>query len=378
MLGSIFIGLSGMNAFSNALRQVSNNITNLNSPGFKAADLTFVNLFGTSAFAQGQGVALSDARIDFSQGELRQTDRALDLAIDGQGFLVLLKDENHFFARTGSFEVNADGDIVLAGTDYKLTVLDDSGNPTPLSVAGHRTSLPQATTTIKFAEHLSSSELSFSIADIKVFDAQGVADTWRVQFTRAAATEPWNVTVHGASGATDAQTLRFMTNGAPDPATTQLTFTQGGRTVTLDFSQASTFSSGTLNTLKVASVDGFGGGELVEVRVNEKGEVEIVYSNEQTNVLGAVALAQFTDPQSLSPISNGLYTYDGATGREFLTSESERVGLVASKRIEASNVDLSGEFGELILIQRGFQASSQVVSVSNDMIQQLFGIRGQG
>ena len=47
-------------------------------------------------------------------------------------------------------------------------------------------------------------------------------------------------------------------------------------------------------------------------------------------------------------------------------------------QIEASNVDLSAQFGELILVQRGFQASSQVVSVSNDMIQQLFGIRGQG
>lgn len=377
MLGSIFIGLSGMNAFSNGLRQISNNITNLNSPGFKSADLTFVNLFGTSAFAQGQGVALSDARIDFAQGELRQTDRALDLAIDGQGFLVLLKDDNHFFARTGSFEVNADGDIVLAGTDYKLTVLDDSGNPTPLSVAGHRTSLPQATTTIKFAEHLSSSELSFSIADIKVFDAQGVADTWRVEFERSAASLPWDVTVHNASDGSDPQTLRFI-GSVPDPATTLLTFTHGDRTVTLDFSQASSFSSGTLNTLKIADIDGFGGGELVEVRVNEKGEVEIAYSNEQIKTLGPVALAQFTDPQSLSPQTNGLYTYDGATGREFLTSASERVGQVASKRLEASNVDLSGEFGDLILIQRGFQASSQVVSVSNDMIQQLFGIRGQG
>lgn len=379
MLGSIFIGLSGMNAFSNGLRQVSNNITNLNSPGFKSADLTFVNLFGTSAFAQGQGVALSDARIDFSQGELRQTDRALDLAIDGQGFLVLLKDDNHFFARTGSFEVNADGDIVLAGTDYKLTVLDDSGAPTPLSVAGHRASLPQATTTIKFAEHLSSSEVSFSIADIKVFNAQGVAETWRVQFARSATSPPgeWAVTAHNANDETDAQTLRFI-GSTPDPATTQLTFTLGDRTVALDFSQASSFSSGSVNTLKVASIDGFGGGELVEVRVNEKGEVEIAYTNEQIKNLGAVALAQFTDPQSLSPQTNGLYTYDGATGREFLTSESERVGLVVSKRLEASNVDLSGEFGDLILIQRGFQASSQVVSVSNDMIQQLFGIRGQG
>jgi flagellar hook protein FlgE len=61
-----------------------------------------------------------------------------------------------------------------------------------------------------------------------------------------------------------------------------------------------------------------------------------------------------------------------------MTTADPRGGNVVSKRLEASNVDLSAEFGDLILIQRGFQASSQIISVSNDMIQQLFGIRGQG
>ena len=61
-----------------------------------------------------------------------------------------------------------------------------------------------------------------------------------------------------------------------------------------------------------------------------------------------------------------------------LTSEDARAGTVLSRRLETSNVDLSKEFGDLILIQRGFQASSQIISVANDMIQQLFGIRGQG
>ncbi|MBN8501784.1 MAG: hypothetical protein J0M19_11595, partial [Sphingomonadales bacterium] len=63
---------------------------------------------------------------------------------------------------------------------------------------------------------------------------------------------------------------------------------------------------------------------------------------------------------------------------QVLASEDPRVGQVLSRRLEASNVDLSREFGDLILIQRGYQASSQIISASNDMIQQLFGIRGQG
>src|SRR5690606_12570400 len=104
------------------------------------------------------------------QGELRQTDRDLDLAIDGEGFLVLLKDGQHAFARTGAFEVNEDGDIVMAGTDYKLTVID-GGAPTALSIAAYRLSHPQATTKISFADNLSTTATTFSLSNIKVYNA---------------------------------------------------------------------------------------------------------------------------------------------------------------------------------------------------------------
>lgn len=376
MLGSIFIGLSGMNAFSKGLRQISNNITNINSTGYKAADLGFVNLFGGSG---GQGVAMSEGRIDFAQGELRQTDRALDLAIDGGGFLVLLRDAQHVFARTGSFEVNADGDIVLAGTDYRLTVLNDAGSPTALSVAGHRNSPPQRTTEIKLSDNLSSSATSFTLSNVTVFSSDGQSDTWQIKFERSETSPPgeWTVTVlNSAGGEVGSQTLRFIGSIA-DPASSTLSFGEGAETVTLDFSAATSFSSGQVSTLRISSSDGYGGGEITGMGVNDQGEFEIAYSNEQTVSLGAITLATFADPQSLEAQSSGLFRYDGANGRQFLTSASASVGRVVSGRLESSNVDLSREFGELILVQRGYQASSQVISVSNDMIQQLFGIRGQ-
>jgi flagellar hook protein FlgE len=53
------------------------------------------------------------------------------------------------------------------------------------------------------------------------------------------------------------------------------------------------------------------------------------------------------------------------------------MGTIKSQSVEASNVDLSQEFGQLILYQRGYQASSQVISVANEMIQQLFELRGR-
>ena len=92
----------------------------------------------------------------------------------------------------------------------------------------------------------------------------------------------------------------------------------------------------------------------------------------------ALTEARIRDPQVLESRSGGLLAETRDGGRELLASGDLRAGRVLSRRIEASNVDLARQFGDLILIQRGFQASSQIISVSNDMIQQLFGIRGQG
>lgn len=384
MFSAIFIGLSGMNAYSEGLRQISNNITNVNSTGYKATDIRFLGSFGSSdGVDSGQGVGLAQPRLDFSQGELRQTDRDLDLAVEGNGFMVLLKDAEQFFSRTGSYEINPDGDIVLAGTSYKLTVVDQSGNLTPVSVSDHRTNPPSATTTISFADNLSSTSENFALSNVKVYDAQGEVDNWRVSFERTAASPAgeWTVVVKNGAGAEiSRQTLKFI-NGIIDPATARLTVTDTaeGRSAVLDFSgNVTSFSSGEVSTLRVSKSDGFAPGDLTTVRVNEEGAIEAVYSNGQTKSLGAIAIADLRDQQAIEQRSNGLFGYSGSLASDFRTSADHSVGRVVSRRLEASNVDLAKEFGILILVQRGFQASSQVVSVSNDMIQQLFGIRGQG
>jgi flagellar hook protein FlgE len=385
MFGSIFIGLSGMNAFSNGLRQISNNITNINTTGFKSTGLAFNDLFGAGQFqakGSGHGVSLGSGHLDFAQGELRQTDRDLDLAVDGGGFLVLLKDADKFFTRTGSFEVDPDGFIVLQGTDFRLSVIDASGNPTHVNIEPFRSNPPQKTTTVKLANNLSSTATSFTLPAIKVFDGLGKSDNWTTKFERTTSSPAgeWTVIVTNGTGTElGRKTLKFN-NGVIDPTTAHLTFedTSQNRSLDYDFSaNVTSFSSGEVSTLSAANVDGFGIGEITAIRVNDKGFLEIAYSNEQIKSLGAVTVASLKDPQALEQRSSGLFALNKEGGVDYVTSEHETVGQVQSKRLEASNVDLSKEFGDLILVQRGFQASSQVVSASNDMIQQLFGIRGQ-
>ncbi|MES2442145.1 MAG: flagellar hook-basal body complex protein [Pseudomonadota bacterium] len=395
MFGSIYIGLTGLNAYSRGLQAVSNNVTNLNTSGFKGSTVSFQNFYGTGddgglsytvdSHDSGNGVGMGDSMLNMKQGELRQTDRDLDLAVDGTGFLVLMDGKDMLYTRTGSFEVDKEGYIVLSGTEYRLATLDKSGRPVAVSIDASRTSAPKQTSKVVFADNLSSTTDDYTVSDVKVYDKSGGLHTWKIRFKRdtSIAGNNWKVAVVDDKNAVIGATARLSFNpaGKVEESTKTLSFTDAtnGFTVDFDFSGAVTsFSSGDVVSLRTASVDGNAVGAVTTITVNATGELELGYSNEEKVKLGAVAIADFRDSQSLTQRSGGIFAYDGTGEHVYLASSDPRVGKVMSKRLEASNVDLSKEFGDLILIQRGFQAASQIVSVSNDMIQQLFGIRGQG
>ena len=88
---SFSTAISGVNASTKDLNVISNNIANASTTGFKASKAQFAEVFassllGSGAAATGQGVALTEIRADFSQGNIEFTSNALDLAISGNGF----------------------------------------------------------------------------------------------------------------------------------------------------------------------------------------------------------------------------------------------------------------------------------------------------
>lgn len=391
MFGSIYIGLSGLNAYSQGLKAVSNNVSNLNTSGFKASDISFSDVYGGSSngglaygsgyAGQGHGVNFDNVTINFAQGELRQTGRDLDLAIDGNGLFVLIDGDTTLYTRTGSFAIDDDGYVVLSGTDYKLAVLDNAGRPVSVNIDNSRTSAPAETTKITFSDNLSSTATSYTIPDVTVYDARGGEHVWTIEFSRDETVfDEWTVKVTDSEGTEVGSQSLLVTDGAVEDANATLTFEDAANelSIDLDFSGITSFSSGTVSTLRASDVEGHGTGSIATLTVNEKGQFEITYTNEEKLELGAIALADFRDPQRLEQRSNGLFVLNGYGQVQYLSAEDTRVGTILSQRLEASNVDLGSQFGDLILIQRGFQASSQIISVTNDMIQQLFGIRGQG
>lgn len=398
MLGAIYIGMSGMNAYSKGLQTISNNVANMNSPGYKASTVNFRDVFylgangssytnGMLGRGGGGGVRFGEPSIDFSQGDPRQTENDLDLAISGNGFFVLRDGDRTAYARTGQFTVDEEGFIKLSETKYNLSIIDGARQPVAANIDSKRIYQAVATKKITFSDRLYRDATDPpKVGNIVVYASDGSKHVWEVTFTKGTGplSNEWQVTVkeNGSVIASPILPIKFDLAGNIDPTTSSIVVTTpvaGAETlsVTLDFSKLAVAIGGTTSTVSATS-DGNATGNLTKVSVDVDGKIILTYSNTKTQTLGSVALADFRDPQALDRVGGGLFENQANAQFRLLESGKDGIGKVLSKQLEASNVNLSDEFGQLILIQRGFQASSQVVSASNDMIQQLFGIRGQG
>lgn len=395
MLGAIYIGLSGMSAYSRGLQTISNNVSNLNSPGFKASSVRFADAFnrggggglytgGGGVNYTGSGVRYGAASINFKDGDLRETGNALDLGISGRGFLILLDGDKTVYARTGSFKVTDEGYIEEESTGFRLAIRNANGDPEAVNIESRTKRPSTASTRVKFTDNLSSTGTTTTVTGIKVFDANGGSHLWSATLTPSGTNGEWSVVVKDEAGTPigDPHILKTSGQGVVDQTTTTfvVTSTPVGApsfSVTMDFTGIKNNIAGPTSSL-VATPDGYALGDLQTVTVEEDGQIKLAYTNGESEMVGHLALADFRNPGELSQIGNGLFRNEKGLPVRVLESDTGGAGKIVAGSMEASNVDLSQQFGDLILIQRGFQASSQVVSISNDMIQQLFGIRGQG
>ena len=399
MLGAIFVGLSGMQAYAKGLKTISNNVANMNTLGYKASTISFSDLSGFSGSglsytssqlggSTGRGVRYNPERIDFTQGSFEQTDNALDLSILGNGFLAVKNEAGEtYYTRTGQFSVDSNGYIANQNGD-RLTVLNAGMVLETVNVNDHLTNDPEATKSISITQAIGSGMAADAqIQNVLVYDAMGSVHTWTIKLAKQTpAVDPTKTTytVKVYEGDTQMGTDGTISFGNLDgavgaPSTFSINAVPtnaGAMSVTLDFAAAK-MNAGA-DSLLQAKADGHAVGSLNNLNVDAKGKLILVYSNQQKVELGAITIADFQDQQQLTRVGNGLFQNAGSAEVVYKTSGADGSGTLQSGQLEASNVDLTAEFGNLILIQRGFDASSQVVSATNDMIQSLFGMRGHG
>jgi flagellar hook protein FlgE len=408
MLDSIYIGLTGLNGFSDGLRNISNNVANVNTPGFKGVQLQFEDLFyrlqsGTgngsdqANLFMGSGMKTGASTILFKQGDVKSTGNDLDAAVDGNGFFVLHRDDGKLvFTRNGQFSVDANGVLVVRGGTDRVQGLV-ANRLADINIRDFVVNPARVTTTIKLTGNLSvdDSDNTQTVANISVFDAHGGNNPLKVTLTKdtssGAAPRSWKIRIEDAAGnlVDDTGEIRFNGDGSPQAGfeTHPFTFTPvagDAMNLTLDFgtaggfSGATNFSAGPDSSLALGSQDGFAAGALTKTRFDADGKLVLTYSNGQTASQGQLALAWFDFLQGLEPSGQSAFENNTGLAMRLGAPRTSLFGSISAGSIESSNVDLSQEFTDLIVIQRGFQGSSQVVTVANEMIQQLLDIQGGG
>jgi flagellar hook protein FlgE len=387
VLDSIFIGMSGLQGYSQGLRVIANNTANINTPGYKGSSLQFADMFysnsnsGSGGTMQvGYGLNTAGTVLNFQQGELRQTGNSLDLAIDGQGlFTVQDASGNLHYTRAGQFTFNTDGVLVSRVDGSKVMGVSSDGKMAEISIAGASTNPGKATTTVKFTGNLSSTATDQTISSVKVIDSLGGEHDLTVKLTNNGSTTAGDWTVELLDGTTSVGTGHIQfTGGQPDPAHSQVTlnYTPTGLAkmpVTLDFStDVTSFAAGNLSTLAFSSQDGYVPGSLTGVSFDATGTLVMAYSNGQTVKGSQLALSRFDSLDAVSSTGNNQFDATNPLAWHTGTANVNGFGTVRAGMVELSNVDLSQEFSDLVIMQRGYQASSQVISTANDMLQELF------
>ncbi|MFZ7104599.1 MAG: flagellar hook protein FlgE [Peptococcaceae bacterium] len=217
---------------------------------------------------------------------------------------------------------------------------------------------------------------------VTVFDSQGDSHEVMITYYKNADNQ-WKVSVGLDGDLVDTgyeHTLNFNSTGQIDPATSTINITKvlGGGVDDLD----ATINFGNLTQVAAdtsalaLSQNGFEPGSLQSISVDTTGTIVGTFSNGQNIELAQVALATFANAGGLEKIGNTLFRETKNSGLpQTGFPGQEGKGVIKPETLEMSNVDLSQEFVDMIVTQRGFQANSRIITTSDQMLEELVNLR---
>jgi len=434
MMRSLYSGVSGLRAHQTKMDVIGNNIANVNTTAYKASSVTFSDVFyqttqtasgpnaatgkgGQNAIQIGLGSGVGSISTSIgTEGAAQRTDNPFDLKLAGSSFFVVNSGGGNYFTRAGDFTVDETGNLVTSGgANVMGWQVDSTGNivkdqVSPLKVKGDAFTYtsPEATTKASIAGNLNSGDAAFKngtvIAGITIFDSLGYQYLATVNITQVDAS---NYTLaigkitNGSGletnlvGTLDNADLKFNADTGQVLTTTssfKMSFAPRILTpveiasgkfkdvatkigdITLDTSGIKTY--GDTTSLTPVS-DGKAVGKMSSVGIDSSGLIVASYTNGDTMKLGQIAVANFSNPAGLEKIGENLYSSTLNSGLfngigDDVTSNN---GSINSGQLEMSNVDLSAQFTEMITTQRGFQANSRIITVSDTMLEELVNLK---
>lgn len=391
-------GLSGLNAASQALDVVGNNIANSQTVGFKSGSVAFGDVFAGSQI--GMGVQVAGVNQSFTDGVLGAGTGSLDMGIQGNGFFRLVNDAGRvFYSRNGQFKTDANGYIVnnqgMFLTGYQATgtppVIQPGAAVGPIQIPtgqmaarasdsgtlnGNLNSGTKVVTKTPFDPTDSSTYSSVTQAD--AYDSLGNKHTINIYFAKTADNQ-WTAYTRDMTSADNGVqqvALQFDTAGqlttSPAKLPVQGAAYKGGEPLNFSFDLTGMTQQASDTAMNSPTTTGYAPGLMNGYTVGDSGEIIASYSNGQQQLLGQVVLSNFTNAGGLSSEGNNCWTETPASGQPVTgISGTGNLGTLYGNKVEASNVDLSKEMVNMIVYQRNYQSNSQTIKTQSELLQTL-------
>lgn len=410
MMRSLFSGVSGLRNHQVRMDVIGNNISNVNTVGYKSSRVTFEEGFaqllqgasrppgsssnvsgGVNPVQVGLGMNIGSIDLLFTQGNIESTGVTTDVAITGDSFFVVNDGTQNYFTRSGNFQLDANGRLVASTNGFvvqgKLAVdgiLTDTIQAITLPFG--QKSPARDTENVSLAGNLDAEAAVGATRQttITVFDAMGARDEMTISFTKATGTT-WDYAVTMASGTVvsgAAGTLTFDNQGrltTPVPATPFVFTPASGAqdvSIAIDFGTAGSITGlsqfAAPSTAVLKEQDGYTMGDLERFSIDQTGTITGAFTNGVTLTLAQIAMADFNNPAGLIRTGDNMYQVSANSGAGVLGFVGEgSQSVITSGALEMSNVDLAQEFTQMITAQRGFQSNARVITTADEMLQEV-------
>lgn len=415
---SFYSGLSGLDTHATAMQVIGDNIANLHTTGFKGSSAHFEDVLGvslsgvTGSNQTGAGSKVSTVDINFIQGSLETTDVATDIAINGRGFFVIADPitKEEFYTRAGHFNIDNQG-YYVNNLGYRVQgyLYDSTGTnliETLSDIRIHQNNMipPNVTSKIEMVLNLDASEkaLTWDIDDpsgssqfstaITIFDTIGQAHQIEVYFTKTDdQTWEWHAVIDGSDvqGGTSGQYVLYgegeiefdesgqlNTSMPVDFYTGSITFANGltPPSTTLDFTGTTQY--GSASSIQRLYQNGYAAGNVSGIAIDEEGNIMANYTNGIRKNIARLAIADFPNLNGLIRKGGNIFQATTRSGDPLYNKPGVGgMGNICSSMLEESNVDMAAEFIKMIIIQRGYQANTKVITTTDEMLAQLINIR---
>jgi flagellar hook protein FlgE len=402
-MASFYIPLTGLETDSTALNTIANDLANLNTTGFKSQSVNFADLFYQQIGTQGSGdliqlgagVQTSSIESEFTQGSINSTGNSADVALDGNGFFVLNDGGTNIYTRDGNFELDQNGSLVttsgLSVMGYPAVggVVNTNAPLAPISVPVGQVEPPSASSSFGMTANLDSTAAVGTAVpgQVTLYDSLGTPHIATVTYTKTAS-NTWSYSIalpagEATSSTNTTGTLTFDANGnltapaANVPGVSFAGLADGAANMTLSFNVLGTSGKPTLTQVDAASAvaattqNGYAIGQYQSFAVGADGTVSATFSNGQQLAVGKLALANVTNLQGMQLLGGGNYATTEASGEASVgISGGAGLGTIQDGALEESNVNISAEFGDLIVAQRAFEANSKAVTTFDTVAQE--------